>query len=135
MRLPQSERRERTPPVIIPLINIVFLLLIFFMLFGSFRYPELFTVAPPISEGQEPASEYETVLLISADGRLAIGKKALDRESLRKHVAELLAEHDNARIKIKADAAVGAYYLIGIMDLVRDAGARRVVLLTTPTES
>ncbi len=54
---------------------------------------------------------------------------------LRRRIEARLADRQDALIKLKADAAVSAYVVIDVMNVMREAGAERVVLLTTPPES
>ena len=57
---------------IVPMINIVFLLLVFFLLTVTVRPPSPFAVAPPESAARAVA-EADRTLYIAADGRLAWG--------------------------------------------------------------
>src|SRR3546814_21197217 len=69
---------------ILPLINVVFLLLIFFMLVGRLTQAAPFTVTPPVSQQAEAAEPQpaeappEAAIQIAADGRLAPNGRLLE---------------------------------------------------------
>jgi biopolymer transport protein ExbD len=132
VRLPDTPRRVAGENVI-PLINVVFLLLIFFMLAGALAAPEPFRVEPPASRSDAALENRDRTLLLSADGRLALDGAPLPRDALEPAVAGLLEQHPGARLKLKADADVTAATLIDVMDALRSAGAQRVTLVTRRT--
>jgi biopolymer transport protein ExbD len=129
VRLPDPPRRE-TGENMIPLINVVFLLLIFFMLAGVLAAPEPFRIQPPASQSDARLENRDWTLLVTADGQLALDGEVLPQSALEPAVARLLEEHPDARIKLKADGDITARALIEVMDALRRAGAERVTLLT-----
>lgn len=128
MRLPESSRRSQGEENLIPLINVVFLLLIFFMLAG-FATPDLFRVDPPTAAVDTRPEDHEHVLLLAADGRLALGEEAIEPDALPQKLRALLESDPEARIKLKADAEVKSPLLLDTLDRLREAGIERIVLL------
>ena len=123
-------------PAIVPLVNIVFLLLIFFMLLGRIASPEALQVQPPISASSGLAdSNNSIVILISANGRLAIGENEIEQDLLVSTVSKLIDEDPAMTIKIKADAGLDAVVLIRMMEQLKDVGVKRILLLTERTRS
>lgn len=71
MDLQDSERR--TPPEsVVPMINVVFLLLIFFLMTATIAPPEPFEVELPTSATEDP-SEVDQTLYVGRDGDLSWG--------------------------------------------------------------
>lgn len=130
MKLPRPQRQRDHETHLIPLINIVFLLLIFFMLTAKLTQPEPFEVEPPVSASTQPVELQELIVLIGADGRLAVGEQTVDEEGLRASISAHLAEQQETRIKLKADARVEAERLLSVMEILRQAGVERLILLT-----
>ena len=128
---PQSRRDRDNDTHLVPLINIVFLLLIFFMLTAKLTQPELFAVTPPASVSPTPAEQQELMVLIAADGRLAVGNREIDAAGLQQLIRARLAEEEEAKVKLKADAQLTAERLISVMEALRGAGVERLILLTT----
>ena len=124
-RLPQEE-----PDTILPLINVVFLLLIFFIMTGALHAVDFFNVDPPTSTSDAAGSLDQTVILIGGDGRIAIGNQEVDETDLQLTVSDRLAANADAIIRIKADGRVDAVRVVEIMELIEAVGVRRVLLLT-----
>jgi biopolymer transport protein ExbD len=106
------------------------LLLIFFMLTARLTQPEPFEVEPPASASTNPVELQEFIVLIGADGRLAVGEQTVDEEGLRNSISAHLSEQKESRVKLKADAKVKAERLLTIMEILRQAGVEKLVLLT-----
>lgn len=62
--------RKPLPESIVPMINVVFLLLVFFLMTATIAPPDPFEVALPESRSEEP-SETDLALYLSADGQLS----------------------------------------------------------------
>ncbi len=129
MRLParpQREIKEHTGP----LIDMVFLLLIFFVLAGTITPPEPLPVDPPHAHNMEPIDEAQP-LLLAADGRMAFEGKEIDLETLRQTLAQRLVTTAELVVELKADAAVDVQDVIELIDALRTMGIEQVLLLTT----
>lgn len=132
MRLPEPERREFGENVI-PLINIVFLLLIFFMLAGTLSPPDAFDVDPPETrEARMEDDPEEGLILLSAGGDLAFEGEEVAFSELAGAVSSRLQDEDPPVLTLKADSGVPASLLLDLMDVLREAGAESIMLLTTP---
>lgn len=134
MRLPESARREMGENMI-PLINVVFLLLVFFMLAGALAVPEPFAVQPPTAASAAALENRDWTLLLAADGSLALDGELLALDELKEAVSGILQRQPGARLKLKADAAVAATRLIELLDALRTVGAEQVLLLTQKSSS
>ena len=114
---------------ILPLINVVFLLLIFFLLAGRLAATDPFRVEAPRSHDGEPIGGHDMVVHIGADGRLAFDGSVLDEAELRTAVAQRVT---SGAVRLKADGRVEARRVIAVMEILREAGIERLELLTLP---
>lgn len=122
---------------LIPLINVVFLMLIFFMVIGRIGPAELYRVQPPSSIGQQPVRDNSITLLVTGEGLLAVEETAVTLERL---TAVLQARLDVAtkeygsepEIRIKADATLAFERLAPVLERLRGNGWTKVRLLTRP---
>ncbi|RFA24656.1 hypothetical protein CAI21_20795 [Alkalilimnicola ehrlichii] len=130
MKLPAPPTRKDSDDHLIPLINIVFLLLIFFMLAGALSRPEPFSVEPPYSDEGQAATVDEWVLSVAADGRFALDGEELLRDAVIDRIEQRTRNGDDLRIKLRADADLNAELLLPLFDDLRDAGVERLTLLT-----
>jgi biopolymer transport protein ExbD len=129
VKLPLLPRhRDREP--IGPLIDIVFLLLIFFMLAGTLTPPESFPVRPPRSASTSPAGNDGLRMLLTAEGRLVFEGREINPKDLAQILSNRLSAGVDTVVQLKADAAVATGELITIMDSLRQAGIPNILLLT-----
>ena len=128
------KKQEEEPDTILPLINVVFLLLIFFIMTGALHAVDYFNVNPPSSSSEFQASLDDTIILVSADGRVAIDNKEMDEVDLQLSVSDKLAANAGAVFRIKADGRVDAARVVEVMELIEAVGVRRVMLLTLGPE-
>ena len=70
MNILEKRIRKKRLPNLVPLINIVFLLLIFFMLSGTLSKKDLFEVDPPLSYTGSNAESPEMTILIRNDNNV-----------------------------------------------------------------
>lgn len=113
---------------ILPLINVVFLLLIFFMIVGSFTEVTPFEVEPPAASTGGAADEEAPLLHIGADGQLALGQKTVSLAGLGPRLsADGMAP---ASLRIKADSHAEATRLVAVMEALRQTGVEKIQLLT-----
>ena len=132
MALRRFTSRRSDDDRILPLINVVFLLLIFFMLAGRLSAGDPFRVDPPASVSADPAEQRDLVVLVGADGRLALDGEVVEQSALSARLKQRLGDGGNGLVRVKADAAVEALQVVEVMEVLRDAGVERLKLLTVP---
>lgn len=127
-RKPQTQENS-----MIPLINVVFLMLAFFMILGQIESSEAVRLDPPDSLSLEVQGEYAATLLITAQQSLYLNDRPLRREQLAGEIRRLLeaaADPQSVRVLVKADAALPATELRLVLARLRTAGLLRVSLAT-----
>lgn len=129
MKLPR-EKPERELINITPLIDVVFILLVFFMLAGSIEPEDAFPVSPAASTSDLRGDIQDLVVLVGEDGEIAINDRTIERESLEEEVREILTRQPDVLIQLKPAATAKAKEVIAVMEDIRSGGASYVVLLT-----
>jgi biopolymer transport protein ExbD len=109
-----------------PLIDLVFLLLIFFMVTTSFVKETGIDVSRPTASTAELKAKGNILLGVSEDGRIFFEKKQIDIRSVRAHMERSLAENPEGAVVIVADKKSNTGVIVRLMDYCRLAGARRV---------
>lgn len=135
IRLPHTHTTPYNEDNLIPLINIVFLMLIFFMVAGQIQSRDGLAIDPPFADNR-PLSDTETrTLAILADGQLVIDDKTVTSEELTAYLAGLKkpATEPNVLL-IKADRLLPAAKLHATLVQVREAGFTTIRLLTLAGE-
>ncbi|TCO70504.1 ExbD/TolR family protein [Rhodovulum euryhalinum] len=110
---------------IVPMINVVFLLLIFFLMSARIAPPEPFATAPPVAGAADPVAG--DTLFLAADGALAYG--AARGEAV---FAALAGRDGETPLVIRADAGVEAAALARLANRLAAAGQDRLRLQTVP---
>lgn len=131
MDFSSPKTRQAGEPVL-PMINVVFLLLIFFLLSSQIAPRAPFAVTPPRLETGE-ASAPEAVLFMAADGRLHFsGTQDQDSDALAAVAAQAA---ELGTLTLRADAEVPARAVAALIARLRDAGITAVALTGTGTGS
>jgi biopolymer transport protein ExbD len=133
MKLSKLSQPTQQPSIddrIMPLINVVFLLLIFFLVAGIIREPDPFEVTPPQSTAEAPAVSEALQIYVAADGTVALGDGETDTEALQARLAAHIADTPEALVRIVADRGADTVDIIAVMDVLRSAGVTRVKLAT-----
>ncbi|NIY77838.1 biopolymer transporter ExbD [Thalassospira sp. HF15] len=111
----------------LPLINIVFLLLIFFMIAGSLQKLGPFEVDPPASQTAEAQPKDTIVLWFGSTGEIGIDDLTggLDRLS-----SMLPADYIGRPVEIRADREVEGVKVVTLLARLQELGIEKVQLMT-----
>ncbi|MDX1589683.1 MAG: biopolymer transporter ExbD [Oleiphilaceae bacterium] len=122
-------KRQRTEEVSVnltPLIDVVFLLLIFFMIATTFTRETQLQIELPEASGEERASDVERVEVeINADGDYVVNQRRLqgsDRKVLLEAVRDLTGGDNSLPFVITADASTPHEYVVRAMDVAGSLG-------------
>jgi len=136
---PESIRfRSRRRPIlefgITPLIDIVFLLLIFFMLTSHFVVQEGIQVDLPVTDRSHtlPAEEVHRII-VRSEGELLLDGKAMTLEKMDRYLMDQDAAFFGTYFEILADKRASVQIVISLLEMLRDKGASRVTLGTKPS--
>ncbi len=117
---------------IAPLIDIVFLLLVFFMLTSTFLKPEAIDLELPESASAEASDETPIVVALNAEGEMSLNNEPVSVTDLRAGIQSLLKENTDQAVTLKSDAHTEVQLLLQVMDEIRAAGGRNISLATIP---
>mgnify|MGYP003637452940 FL=1 len=116
--------RKSIDDQLVPLINIVFLLLIFFMVAGQITQRDAL-IEPPESLSRKPAPATPALLVLERDGALSIDGHSIEPRAL---AAALGAYRADGGVTLAADRDVLASDLAPVLIAVRGAGFETVTL-------
>ncbi|MEO1228880.1 MAG: biopolymer transporter ExbD [Myxococcota bacterium] len=114
-----------------PLIDIVFILLIFFMVTTSFVKEAGLEIDRPQSQLAETIDEGFLPVAIRADGEMRVADRILPPDSVR-GIETALSASGKQRIVIQADRDVPTHLLLEVLDTCRLAGASHVDVAAVP---
>ena len=130
----KRNKRTRTPNLV-PLINIVFLLLIFFMLTGTLKRSDIFDISPPESSTGADAEAPELVLLISKSNQIALNNKNIEFSELQKQLLVIVETYPLQEVLVKADGKAYSGTLSKIINIIRESGIKRAAIVTKTTDA
>lgn len=131
MQSPLSTERskQRSLVTLTPLIDVVFILLVFFMLASNLMDWRAVQVATPSAGTTAPAPEGALRIQLRADGTLGIGDGVMTVEALGPGMASRLAKRPGQPVVIVPQAGVPLQVAIDVLEQLSVAGAKNVTLL------
>jgi len=127
------KRRRVMPQVnITSLIDVVLLLLIFFMISTTFvTQPGIRIDLPKANKTVKNVAQESNTIIISADNSIYMNRQEIENiEQLRTALIELKKEQGSELIIIKADENVAHGIVVSVMDLAKTAGFSRIAIAT-----
>ncbi|MFO7496194.1 MAG: biopolymer transporter ExbD [Desulfobacterales bacterium] len=112
------------------LIDIVFLLLIYFLLTTNFMVEEGIAVQLPQASAAKPLAEQMLTIHVDPQGRVFIDQQPVALDQLFERLKVLLAEDPDRLVVIRADRSVVLDNAVRVMDVAKAAGAGRLLLAT-----
>ena len=132
----QIREKKRKRPIIniTSLIDVMFLLLIFFMVSTTIAEHPGIKLELPTASTAEPSKLEPLTLAIDKMGRMFLNDAPVKEKELRQELEGAAAKTDSTLV-LKADKDVPYGYVIRAMDISRQCGIRRIVSLTETVES
>ena len=116
-----------------PMIDIVFLLLIFFIVTWQFTKSEteLKVSVPTAQEGADPQRQQgEIIINILADGTIKVEGGVVDLAQLLEKLASIAAQYKNQPVRIRGDGGVAYQRIVEVIDTCQKAGIWNISFAT-----
>lgn len=131
MKLRRPVRRDGQESVV-ALIDVVFFLLIFFMLVGRLDATAPFAVTPPLGITGADLPAGGVTLSVAPDGTLALDGAPLAPSDLDAGIVQRLAASPDLLVRLNADKNTDLGHLLPLIARLEALGARDVVIIVTP---
>lgn len=119
-----------------PMIDIVFQLVLFFMVSTTFVQSPGFEVDLPRSSAQAVITDDKDLnIWMTADGAVYVDESPVSLDSLRRTFETRARANPNTLVIIKADTGVSHGRVVAIMDMARAKGLSRLAIATDPSAS
>jgi biopolymer transport protein ExbD len=126
------ERKQRKAELnLMPLIDMVFILLIFFLVTTSFVKESGVEVKRPIASTAEKQEKTTMIIAVTEEGMIFIEEKLIDIRSVRSTMERFKVENPKGNVVITADRNSLFGVSIEVLDEVRAAGISNVVVAAT----
>lgn len=131
MKLRDVRRRETPPLNVIPMIDIMFFLLVFFMLSTMYMI-DLKTIPVKLPQASNAATDSSTnfAVTLKADGTLYLGDAQTDLQSLLMQARMEQKHSSNFAVVIRAEKDCGYGEVISLVDKLKGAGVTRFGMAT-----
>jgi len=127
---PRKKQRYQVQIPLTSLIDIVFLLLVYFLLTTNFMVEEGIKVKLPYAKASSPQKEEEITIYIDKEGKIYFKGRQILLNILFKELVREFKENSDRLVVIKADRKVILNKVVRVMDVAKAAGAKRLCLAT-----
>ena len=132
----RDRRAEDVPEInLVPLIDVILVLIIFFVITTTFDARSVIKLELPRAGGEANTQTDSLSLLINADGRYFVGdREALrtDVESLKRTIVEVAGDDRDRTVLLRADARTPWQAVVTAYDALGQLGFTRVANATAP---
>lgn len=127
----RSQAEEDTGIDLTPMLDVVFIMLIFFIVTTSFVKESGIEVSRPSASTAKKKERASILIAISSAGEVWIDKRKVDVRSVRANVERLHAESPEGSVVIQADDSSKTGTLVKVMDQIRSAGVTNISIAAT----
>jgi biopolymer transport protein ExbD len=113
-----------------PMLDVVFIMLIFFVVTASFIKEAGIDVNKPQASTESDISEASILIAISENNEIWIGGRMIDVRALRANIERLHAENPKGTVVIQADGKSNNDTFVQVMNASREAGVYDVAIAT-----
>ena len=123
---------EAEEPNITPMLDVVFILLIFFIVTANFIKDPGLEINRPDSETAEITENAAILIAIGPAGEIYMDGRRIDVRQVKANVIRLMAENPQGAVVMQADEKATAEKIIAVMDEVREAGVVDISIASEP---
>ncbi len=128
MRRRQDRRKSESEVNLTPMLDVVFIMLIFFIVTASFVKESGIEISRPGASTAVRKERGNILIAISANDQIWMNRRQVDPRALRANIERAHAENPQGAVVIQADKAAKTGLLVQVMDAAREAGVDDVSL-------
>ncbi len=118
-----------------PLIDVVLILLIFFMLTTTFIYQSGININPPEAKSAAPEVKHALIISVTESGRIYLDNKEVFLYNLEFELAKYIKVHPEYKtVIIKGDRNVKYGVVVKVMDICNSLNLKDLIIATTPEQ-
>jgi biopolymer transport protein ExbD len=130
MKLLEDQKKSRAMLNITPLIDVLFILIIFFAVSSTFLEQPGIKLALPEAQKTDLQKIEKAVLFITSNQELLFRDKEISLENLGPILKDAMDQSLDRALIVNADKAVQHGFVVKIMDLARQNGVQKLVIAT-----
>ncbi len=125
-----AQQEEDTEINMTPMLDIVFIMLIFFIVTAVFVKESGTTVIKPEAETALSLKQVSVLVAVTEDNEVFINREVKKIEEIRTAIEKLHAENPKGSIAIQSDETADAVLVMKVYDAIRDAGVEKIAIAT-----
>ena len=114
-----------------PMLDIVFIMLIFFIVTTSFVKEAGLEVNRPTASSAQTVKKGNIMVAIGAAGDVWVAKRRIEVDAVRANIERLRAESPDGAVVIQADTEANAGVVVKVMDQIKMAGVESISIAAT----
>lgn len=126
-----SDSSDETAIDMTPMLDIVFIMLIFFIVTTSFVKEAGLEVNRPTASSAQTVKKGNIMVAIGAAGDVWVDKRRIEVDAVRANIERLRAESPDGAVVIQADTEANAGVVVKIMDQIKMAGVESISIAAT----
>ncbi len=128
MRRRRDRRKSESEVNLTPMLDVVFIMLIFFIVTASFVKESGIEISRPGASTAVRKEKGNILIAISANNQIWMNRRQVDPRALRANIERAHAENPQGAVVIQADKEAKTGLLVQVMDAARSAGVRDISL-------
>jgi biopolymer transport protein ExbD len=128
MRGKRSREQPQSEVNMTPMLDVVFIMLIFFIVTASFVKEAGVDVIRPPAMTAIAKDKGNILIAITENGQIWIDRRQVDPRALRANIERLHGENPQGAIVVQADAKSQNHLLVAVMDAAKAAGVKEVAI-------
>ncbi len=128
MRRRQGRRKSESEVNLTPMLDVVFIMLIFFIVTASFVKESGIEISRPGASTAVRKEKGNILIAISANDQIWMNRRQVDPRALRANIERAHAENPQGAVVIQADKEAKTGLLVQVMDAARSAGVKSISL-------
>ena len=128
MRRRRDRRKSGSEVNLTPMLDVVFIMLIFFIVTASFVKESGIEISRPGASTAVRKEKGNILIAISANDQIWMNRRQVDPRALRANIERAHAENPQGAVIIQADKEAKTGLLVKVMDAARAAGVKSVSL-------
>lgn len=129
--IPRHKQTGREPGLI-PMINVVLLLLVFFLVAGSIEKFDVVHIDLPTAKSSKRLADGQVIIELGSQREIVVNDDFVSPSDFLSTIKGHLDQNKSAIISLKADEHLPATFMISIMNQIKQAGGTNISLITTP---
>ena len=128
MRRKRERKKSESEVNLTPMLDVVFIMLIFFIVTASFVKESGIEISRPGASTAVRKERGNILIAITANDQIWMNRRQVDPRALRANIERMHAENPQGSVVVQADKNAKTGLLVQVMDAARSAGVKEVSL-------